>query len=195
METFGKIYQFGKKIGADLSFDGMRYCRLNLADGGELKFYGDGKIVVGDYEWTPPEIMLESIGADLKHARKRGLESDPKGLLEHLKTTERLVQEYIEEVEEILAAPQRWELKDVICTIESTFEELTEDERATIQPHYEALHKHCYGGGRIDSELVQRELKTIWDEIGSTAEWMVEIRYRQDHERLQEVRQLAGLEE
>jgi len=195
METFGKIYQFGQKIGADLSFDGMRYCGLKLLDGRELKFYSDGRIVVGDYEWTPPENMLESIEADLKYARKCGLESNPEGYLEHFKTAQRLVQEYIQEIEEILAEPQREKLRNEICRVESTFQYLTEYGRALVQPHYRSLYVQCYGSGPIDLELVEREVQVIWDELGSLAENIVQERYEEDITDLLILRHLEGLEE
>jgi hypothetical protein len=174
-----------------------------LADGRELKLFSDGSIVIGEYGWTPSETMLDSIKEDLKYVRKCGLDSDPTGFLEHFKTAQRLIQEYIQEIEEILAESQvdqpnkidREKLINDICTVERNFQYLTEYGRALVQPHYETLRAHCNGGDPIDQELVQRELQVIWDEIGSLAENIVQEPYEEEITNVLILRHLAGLEE
>jgi len=102
MERFGAVHHFGEKIGADLIFDGRFCCGLELSDGRKLRFYADGSIVVGDQTWTPPTIMLRAIREDLRWIGKNGIESNPEKILEFCRVTQKWLQEYMKEAEDLL---------------------------------------------------------------------------------------------
>jgi hypothetical protein len=103
---FVKLHKFGAEIGADLLYDGQFSCRVKLANGGDLQFYADGSIVVGEKEWVPPTIRLYAIREDLKFlGGKKGriaIESNPKKLLEFCTVMSKWLQEYMEEAKELL---------------------------------------------------------------------------------------------
>ena len=88
----------------------------------------------------------------------------------------------------------RRELQHVIHTIEYTFEDLTPLERSLVQPHYETLHRHCYGDEALDLELVQRELQYLWSQLSDAAREVADVNYECALADLIDWQRMAGLE-
>ncbi len=107
---FARLHHFGAEIGADLLYDGRFFCRVKLANGKDLEFFPEGRIVVGENEWVPPIIRLHAIREDLKFlGGKKGkvaIESDPKKLLEFCTVISKWLQEYMKEAEDLLKKSQ-----------------------------------------------------------------------------------------